>query len=185
MHQCFIEVVLWSVRLWFKTGKAWTGGPARGIMKPFTQSANSRVSCKTINFLLAGWDCTLSGELSVDDWLLQLGLRKLLIQKKHSLETQEIENYWFKSYLIKRTQYVSANSTIRPILYHLECHKDRFLVLFYFLLFINDLPVDCKHSIVDLCADDASIYVWTNWELSKVKISRIYRLVMQIMVKEF
>ena len=30
MHQCSIGFVLWLIRLWFKTGNTWSGGPGNG-----------------------------------------------------------------------------------------------------------------------------------------------------------
>ena len=40
VHQCSIGFVLWSVRSWFKTGKAWTGRPGNGGLWRITLSTS-------------------------------------------------------------------------------------------------------------------------------------------------
>jgi len=85
---------------------------------------------------------------------------KLLIQKLHSLGITENENNWFNSYLTTRTQCVSINNSIS--MSHVISSgvpQGSILGPLLFLLFINDMPNDLKHSVVDMYADDTLIYV--------------------------
>ena len=54
MHQCSIGFVLWSIRLWFKTGKAWTGRPGNGGRWRITLSANRGHPCLGLAAIFAG-----------------------------------------------------------------------------------------------------------------------------------
>ena len=85
---------------------------------------------------------------------------QLLVQKLYSLGIQNNENCWFKSYLNKRTQCVSINNSISASQFISSgVPQGSILGPLLFLLFINDMPVDLKHSVVDMYADDTLIYV--------------------------
>ena len=86
---------------------------------------------------------------------------ELLIQKLYSLGIKENEILWFKSYLTQRTQCVSVNNSMStPNVISSGVPQGSILGPLLFLLFINDMPNDLKHSTVDIYADDTLIYVY-------------------------
>ena len=85
---------------------------------------------------------------------------ELLIQKLYSLGIKENEILWFKSYLTQRTQCVSVNNSMStPNVISSGVSQGSILGPLLFLLFINVMPNDLKHSTVDMYADDTLIYV--------------------------
>ena len=79
----------------------------------------------------------------------------LLIQKLYSLGIKGNGILWFKSYLTQRTQCVSVNNSMStPNVISPGVPQGSILGPLLFLLLINDMPIDFKHSTVNMHADD-------------------------------
>ena len=81
---------------------------------------------------------------------------ELLIQKLH----WELTKMRFCGLNHIVTQYVSVNNSMStPNVISSGVPQGSILRPLLFLLFINDMPIDFKHSTVDMHADDTLIYV--------------------------
>ena len=74
---------------------------------------------------------------------------------------------WFKSYLFERKQinyFVRENLTSKQLTEKQGVPLGSVLGTVLFLLFVNDMPLHVQKSAMDICVDDTTLSLNSNWK---------------------